>query len=839
MAKVRAASNQSVEALCSGWELCELEPKAAPATPEELEALSPRFLPAAVPGTVAGALSGAGLWDFERLRDLDEPEFWFRTRFASTPATAGESLWLCLDGLATLAEVFLNGTKILSSDNMFHSHELDVTALVAEENRLCLRFSSLKASLAKRRPRPRYRTRLVEQTQLRWFRTSLLGRIPAFTPRVVAVGPYRGIRLERRRGAFLERASLRAGLEQGKPIVRAGFDVSGNVRSARLVVGDASTPLMRSAEGRFHGVLSVPRAEPWWPHTHGASPLYRARVLLEDEQGTIDVDFGALGFRSIEALDDDQRFALKVNGVELFCRGACWTNDDIVTLGGDNAPARALELARRAGMNALRVGGTMCYESSAFYDACDAAGILVWQDYMFANFDYPHDDAEFLASVRREAEQFLSRTETNACIALLCGNSEVEQQAAMLGLPAELGKQPLFEDVLREISRQRRNDVPYLPSTPSGGALPFQVDSRISHYYGVGAYLRPLEDARRARVLFASECLAFANIPSDGTLERVLPDGQAPFHDPRWKARVPRDGGAGWDFDDVRDHYTQLLFGVDVVAQRSSDPTRALALGRVTSGEVMATTLAEWRRRGSTCRGALIWFFKDLWPGAGWGIVDALGEPKAAYYFVRRAMQPLALFLSDEGLNGLYLQLVNDTPRERTVDLGFWLLRGGKTQVAEGKLAGLALPGQSALELPAARLLERFLDTTYAYRFGPPSHDLAVARMTDSASGEELGSWSYFPQRLPSGYDDELELRAIATELEPGVHSLSLTANRAAHWVALELPGFEPEDSYFHLYPGVERRVLVRGRAGVPLKGVAQPLNSRAPVRVQASGQGS
>src|SRR5688572_27365626 len=136
MAKVRAASNQSVEALTSGWELCELAPKVALSTPEELSALSPAFLPAAVPGTVAGALSKAGLWDFERLRDFDEAEFWYHTRFSSRRAAAGESLWLCLDGLATLAEVFLNGTKILGSDNMFHRHELDVTSLVAEDNQL-------------------------------------------------------------------------------------------------------------------------------------------------------------------------------------------------------------------------------------------------------------------------------------------------------------------------------------------------------------------------------------------------------------------------------------------------------------------------------------------------------------------------------------------------------------------------------------------------------------------------------------------------------------------------------------------------------------------------------
>ena len=76
----------------------------------------------------------------------------------------------------------------------------------------------------------------------------------------------------------------------------------------------------------------------------------------------------------------------------------------------------------------------------------------------------------------------------------------------------------------------------------------------------------------------------------------------------------------------------------------------------------MEHTLSELRRSGSSCGGALVFWLKDLWLGAGWGVLDARSRPKSAYYALRRAFAPLALLCTDEGMNGPELHVIHDGP---------------------------------------------------------------------------------------------------------------------------------------------------------------------------------
>jgi beta-mannosidase len=585
--------------------------------------------------------------------------------------------------------------------------------------------------------------------------------------------------------------------------------------------------------------VRVPDVELWWPHTHGAQPVYPVTVTLGIGSASISVDLGQVGFRTI-VLDQEQGdFTLRVNDVPIFCRGACWSTVDVVRLTGSTAEYReALTLARDAGMNMIRIGGTMIYEADAFYDLCDELGILVWQDFMFSSMDYPVADETFSATVHEEVTQLLHRLQGRPCVAVLCGNNEVAQQAAMLGVPRELWTNSFFQKTLPDRCAELCPDIPYWPSSPSGGLFPFHVNAGDAHYFGYGPYLRPFDDVRTSGVRFASETLAFANVPETSTMALIPGGAKGAGHHPGWKAGVPRDNGSAWDFEDVRDHYVEQLFAVRPTQLRYADPERYLALGRVASGEVMARTIGAWRRRGSGCHGALIWFYRDLRPGAGWGILDATGAPKAAYYYTRRACQPITVILSDDGLNGVHVDAVNDTAVPVDAQLRVTLYRHGAQRVATGT-TDLVIPPRDVVDVAAESVLEggTFLDSSYAYRFGPPNHDLIVAVLTERTTGAVLGDAYHFPLGFAAVMLSVPALEATAVQLDDGTYRVEIGSESLALAVAVEAEGFRPDDNYFHLEPGMRRTVILRlcrtGQRDVgALSGTVTPLNTRHSTRI-------
>ena len=869
------------EVLATGWQAACTPPDRALGA-DELEGLD--WVAAKVPGTAAGALRDAGRWELGEPEDFDGEDWWFRTAFEAGPAGPGEEVVLGFDGIATVAEVYLNGERVLASDSMFRAGTVEVGGRLraGEANRLAIRCRALGPLLAEsRRPRARWRTKLVPERNLRFFRTMLLGRAPGFAPGPAVVGPWRGVWLERRRLVAVEELALRPRLEgaDGVLAVRARVQVldgarlesvtvevdgPGGVRRARLRRGgghgeaeeradaegpaDASTGEDRGdVDGRkdvFAGELRVRNVERWWPHTHGGQPLYEVRLLIGavrketcgergGERGEIMVAAERVGFRELrfgpapghDVLKDG--IDLHVNGVKVFARGAVWTPLDPVGMApGPDELRAALTQAKEAGMNMVRLPGTSSYEAEAFWDLCDELGMLVWQDFAFANFDYPILDEEFKANVVAEARQALGIAGGRPSLAVLCGNSEVEQQVAMLGLDPALGRGELFGELLPELVQESGVDAVYVPSAPCGGELPFRPGAGIANYYGVGGYMRPLEDARRAGVRFASECLAFSNVPA-GAYEH--------------ETGVPQDEGTDWDFKDVRDHYLGLLFGLDPARLEREDRERYVELAKSVTGEVMAEVFGEWRRAGSGCGGGMVLWLRDLSPGAGWGVIGSDGTPKAAYYDLKRALAPIAVWTIDEGLGGIVAHVANDGPATLQAMLRVAFYRDGEVTVEEA-FTPVELQPHSLGEWNVETIVSGFRDASWAYRFGPPAQDAIVvsverrapprARTAGAPGGvgparatageangdeDEMGIETIVQTiRFPAGRPlrreapEELGLTARAKALPGGEIGLEVHSARLAYGVRVEATGLRASDDGFFVEPGGARELTLK-----------------------------
>jgi beta-mannosidase len=807
----------------AGWSCTATAPGLITA-PGELSRHDLSWTPASIPGTAAGALLDAGRWTPAEDRSFDAEDWWFRCRFPR-PA-AGSGPWeLAFGGLATLADVWLDGRHVLRSENMFRSHVVDLPgdrspAERSPDAELVIRFEALGPHLARRHPRPGWKAAMVTSQNLRWYRTSFIGRTATSTPPVAPVGPWRPIELRRRSALPILRRTIALDHDGADGRIRLALTVDPGgsaVRTAELVAaGHRSGLTIETSDEHttLTGELTVPGAPAWWPATHGEQPRVPVSVTIRTGDGEHTVDLGPVGFRSVSFGPDDTP-QVTLNGAPIFCRGVVWTTLDLVRLSSSRAELRsALRALRDGGVNLVRIPGTMVYEPPEFLDLCDELGILVWQDLMFANLDYPMDDPGFAAEVDAEVVAHLSALQGHACVVAVCGGSEISQQAAMLSRPREQVAAAPLGKVLQDRAAELLPGIRCWPDSPTGGDSPFTVDTGVAHYFGVGGYRRPLSDARTSNVRFASECLALSAVPDDDAVLALRAAGVV-VGDPRWKAGVPRDAARAWDHEDVRDHYIRAQFGVDPATVRATDPDRYLDLGRAAAADLVAATVSEWRRPGSTCGGAVVLQTRDATEGAGTGLFDVHGRPKSTWRALARSSSPVALLFIDEGLNGLDLHACNDGPAPVGDTLVLRAFAGPRcTAMVQ---VPCTVPARSTERFRVQALLGEFLDLTYAFRFGPCEIDGVSARWSTE---DDLVARAVYRPTAAEGAPQHLGLAGTCRPVDgqedghPFEYELDITTERLARCILIGASGAQLSDDAFDLEPG--GHALIRARCSRP-----------------------
>ena len=765
------------QSLCGTWQMRELN--------------TGEWLPATVPGGTYTDLMEAGripdpfLGENEtQVQWVAERDWEYRREFQVQRELLGEDrVELVCTGLDTLAEVTLNGEFLGTTDNMFRTYRWDVTDHLTDGNStLVIVFRSPVAyidSRQKMRKLPAIMNRGMAhlrkvQSHFGWD----------WGPRLPVSGIWREIGLEGFSTAKLRDVHLRQLHEDDRVTVTACVEVEqwGSADlDLHLVLTHPDGRIQRvEAAPPGNGnpaVLTLPVDSPqlWWPNGSGKQPLYQVEVVLSESGRSLERWVYQLGLRQLELRQEadewGKRFTFVVNGVPVFVRGANWIpGDSLPTRMTSERYERLIRDSAAANMNMLRVWGGGYYEDESFYDMCDRYGILVWQDFMFACTPYPLDDPEFLENVRLEAQDVIRRLRHRACLALWCGNNEIEM---MWGLwkrhkPLTAACERFFYRQLPDCVAELDPDHRYWPSSPSSGKFRDETNSDAygdTHLWQVWHGLKPFAYYRSRLSRIASE-FGMQALPA---LETV-----ASFADPqslRLYSRVLR-------------HHQRCIGGNDKILYYLTDRFRLprdfsdlVYLSQIQQAEAIRIGVEHWRRNSPRCSGALYWQLNDCWPGISWASVDYAGRWKALQYSARRFNAPLTLSLEDEG-SSVRPFVVNDT-REQWNGTLHWSL-----ETLEGERVESGVEQVTASPLSASGL--QTLDFSASLR----AH--GVARLVFVASlceGEKRLAWqtvAFVPERRMSLPDPGLRW---TVEDDGNQLVITLSSRSLARFVWLQMEG--------------------------------------------------
>lgn len=708
-------------------------------------------LPAAVPGTAASAwrdaqAAGAPLPQQTPVEAVAGDHDWWWIAVVEIEAAC--TVRLHSNGIATRSAVHVDGQETSASESAFAAHEAEID-LEPGEHVVALCCRSLSSMVPPSRPRARWRSSLVPDRRLRWLRTPLIGRIP-WAGTAPVIGPWAGLEMTPIDEHEVRIRHVRTRmLEDGQGVVSIGLS-SGECAVVHVSCAGAARTL-RIGPGETTAELRVADPELWWPSTHG-DPVLHALVLEVDDRQT---EVRRVGFRTICAERDHGAFRLMVNGQAVYARGAVWAPVDPLGLDGSGEGVdQTVRLLVESGVNLLRVPGTDAYASPALMEACDRHGAMLWQDTPLASVDPPEDET-WLQDLAAETEQWARRLGEHPCLAVWSGGSENYQQAVLSGRAPQVWTSTALETTIPRAVGTGAPELVYVANSPMGGTPPTRSDTGLSHYFGVGAYRRPLSDAVTSGVRFAAECLAFGCPPDPATIDEAFPDlGAHGSGDSwsRWRRDGARDPGASWSFEEITQHYARELLGPapprgvpredevppGPVSDRPVCSPEQLSAERWTVEHVMTQVLGQWRRADSSCDGAIVLASRDLAPGPGWGLIDAHGRPKAGLRGFAAACARTALVLLDHGLDGLHVHVFHDGAERLRgqVDITTTTAQGGPGPSAQ---VGVDLAGPGEQVIPVEPELGGFLDITGAWGFGAAAYDGVDVELVPEADSETAG----------------------------------------------------------------------------------------------------
>jgi beta-mannosidase len=766
---------------------------------------------------------------------MERKSWWLRKDFdVSAGDLSRPCARLVLESLDLFADVFINGRFIGSHESCHYPFTSDIKDRLKEgANSLLVRLTAGPERIAKG-DYDYLADHICTEYELgrgdRGEKARAFLRKPQYVygwdwgPRVASIGimknawvdfPDRaavtGIRpvvLEAKEDAKLR---IEAEIESLLPISTQDVDVSVEVTyGGKTVASEKRGILAQSGRNDVDFDLVVHAAKLWWPNGAGEQPLYTVTVVVKAGDTVYASDSVRFGIRTVALNlekygDNDHRFALQVNGVDIYCKGGDWIPADSVYARVTPEKYEALvREAKECNFNMLRIWGGGIYERDEFYDLCDQYGILLWHDFMFACSLFPDDQEWYRELVRKEIDYQTKRLRHHPCMGLWCGNNEnqwlFEEYFGSDKKHKASGGLRIYNEIIPSLIRANCPDIPYWRSSPYGGALPNDNEVGDRHHWrdctmsdNMADRINPeAYDAVRSR--FVTE-YGYIGPCSEATIAKYYGDNPVVRDDRIWnlhnntfeKMTVP---------EGIRRHY------IDPEGLTMREYIRYAGLVQGLMYQYSLEAIRFYPRND----GSLFWMYNDTWGEVGWTIIDYYLDRKPSYYFVKRAFAPVKFTLRAPGdKKTVRVMGINDTPRDCGLELEYGYVGfNGKYETSK---------------IPVT--LKAF-SKAIVHEFPMPGADMKKGLVFVRGGGAApaiLRTAAFRDYAKAGGGVSVTGVETVGNDCR-----ITLKSSGYSHAVSLGLPAdIHPDDDYFDMLPGEVRVVTVKNAAGVIESSAVRP----------------
>jgi beta-mannosidase len=630
---------------------------------------------ATVPGNIYTDLIAHQIIENPFIKNNEEKVQWvsnknweYKTTFLLSDAILKkENIALNFEGLDTYAKVYINGNYQLDTDNAFQKYSIPLKGIpLNKSNELRIVFQHSKSFENSAKQNSKYKlpegnrvfTRKA-QFQYGWDWGPKLNTSGIW--KNISINAWDGMRFE---NIFIKQEEIST--TKARLSIEILIESTSNKNASlftkinREVI--ATNIALKKGKHTYKVPVEITNPKLWWTHNLGKPYLYTFNFQLIADGKIKDEKSVKKGIRTIKLITKKDSigasFYFELNGKPVYMKGANYVpQNSFQNKVTNNHYEKLLSDVVSSNMNMLRIWGGGIYENDIFYDLCDAKGILVWQDFMFACAMYP-GDIEFLANVQEEAEQQVKRLRNHASIALWCGNNESSEGWKRWGWQnnrTEKEKKDIWNDYLAVFDTILPNTVAefsetdYWETSPKyGRGNPKYKTEGDAHDWWVWHDGYPFEHFENNVPRFISE-FGFQSFPSFETMKYINQTEETTLMTDSWKSHQKHDRGLQLIFDYMERNYKVPMQDDNYIYVSQLLQAKGIVMG-----------IEAHRRAKPYNMGTLYWQLNDCWPAISWSSIDYLGNWKALQYKVKNAFENLLISSVIEN-NGVQTFVINDT----------------------------------------------------------------------------------------------------------------------------------------------------------------------------------